>query len=424
MSAGMSKGGPAGPAGWPQLPDHLRWLAAQTQRQLAFGRGFPHPDGGSWYLDEAGRPDTSRPVHTWVTTRMLHVYSVGHLAGIPGCAPLARQALAGLTGRLHDDVHGGWFASVGPEGQRDDTKAAYPHVFVVFAAASACVAGLPGARALLDESLTVLDDHFWEEGPGLHLDSAGGDWSGISSYRGINANMHAVEALLSAADATGERLWRDRARRITDRVLTWAADNDWRIPEHFAADWTPLLDHHRDQPAHPFEPYGATVGHGLEWSRLALQVAAAGSEDTASDKGGAAHLVTGAARLFERAVADGWAADGADGFVYTTDWCGKPVVRQRMHWVVAEGICAAAALSSVTGDPAYEVWYRAWWDYAATHLIADNGSWQHELDPDNRPANSVWPGRPDLYHSFHATLLPRLPLAPTAPTAIARGLLR
>ena len=42
----------------------------------------------------------------------------------------------------------------------------------------------------------------------------------------------------------------------------------------------------------------------------------------------------------------------------------------------------------------------------------------------NAPADTVWPGRPDLYHSFHAVLLPRLPLAPTAAMALFRGLLR
>gem|GEM_PF-2566423 len=215
---------------WPEQVDHVAWLAVQTQRQLAFGQAFPHPAGGSWYLDDTGRPDTSRPVHTWVTARMLHVYCVGHLAGIPGCAPLARQALAGLTGPLHDDVHGGWFASVGPDGQRDETKGAYPHAFVVFASSSAAVADLPGARALLDDALTVFDERFWEPGPGLHSDSAVRDWSRGSPYRGVNANMHAVEALLAAADTTGDRHWRDRARRITETVLDWAAANDWRVP--------------------------------------------------------------------------------------------------------------------------------------------------------------------------------------------------
>ncbi|OFE15999.1 N-acylglucosamine 2-epimerase [Humibacillus sp. DSM 29435] len=402
---------------WIDQPDHRAWLRLQTRLQLHFARRFPHPDGGAWYLDDDGRPDEALPVHTWISARMLHVYSLGHLAGIPGCAPLAGRALDGLRGPLRDPVHGGWFASVGPGTERDDAKVGYAHAFVVFASASATVAGVPGARDVLDEALEVLDSRFWEEGPGLHRDSAVADWSVFSDYRGINANMHGVEALLSASDATGDARWRERAARVTETVLGWAAGNDWRIPEHFDAHWTPMMEHHRDEPNHPFEPYGATVGHGLEWSRLAVQVAASGV-------GRAGLLADGAVRLFDRAVSDGWAVDGADGFVYTTDWSGTPVVRQRMHWVVAEAISAAAALGAHTADPRYDGWYRTWWDYAATHLIADNGSWRHELDPQNRPAATVWPGRPDLYHSVHATMLPRLPLAPTAPTALARGLLR
>lgn len=406
------------PRPWLQQPDHLAWLRSQTAAQLRFGRGFPHPSGGAAWLDDHGRPDLSRPVHTWITARMLHVYGLGHLAGVPGCRPLAERALDGLTGELHDDEHGGWIASAGPDGQVDGTKAAYAHAFVVFSAATGSVAQVPGADALLTEALDVLDRRFWEEGPGMHLDSADRTWSTVSEYRGVNANMHAVEALLSASDATGDPLWRDRARRITERVLGWAAGNEWRIPEHFDSRWEPMPEHHRDQPDHPFEPYGATVGHGLEWARLALQVAAACGDGPTGD------LVDGARGLFDRAVVDGWHADGAPGFVYTTDWSGAPVVRQRMHWVLAEAISAAAALARATGDPVYDAWYRTWWDHAATYVVDDDGSWRHELDEVNAPAATVWPGRPDLYHSVHATLLPRLPLAPTAPTALRRGLLR
>ncbi|GIG29741.1 AGE family epimerase/isomerase [Cellulomonas marina] len=403
---------------WVDLPDHRAWLAGALADQLRSGRGFPAAGGGAHYLDDEGRPDLSRPVHTWVTARMAHVYGLGHLAGLPGTRALAAHALAGLRGPLHDAEHGGWYASVGPGDERDTTKAAYAHAFVVFASATGSVAGLPGARDLLDDALEVLDTRFWEDGPGLHLDAVSADWSQVSVYRGVNANMHSVEALLAAADATGDERWRRRAGRIAATVLGWAAGNDWRIPEHFDAEWQPQMEHHRDEPDHPFEPYGATVGHGLEWARLALHVRAALGDEAP------AGLLEGAQGLFERAVADGWAADGEDGFVYTTDWEGRPVVRQRMHWVLAEAVGAAAALGAVTGERRYEDWYRTWWDYASEHVVTPQGSWIHELDPQNRPAGTVWPGRPDLYHSVHAVLLQRLPLAPTAPTALAAGLLR
>lgn len=406
------------PSQWLAQPDHLAWLREQTRLQLRFGRHFVHPDGGAAYLDDEGHPDLTKPVCTWVTARMTHVYCLGHLAGVPGCKALATQAVDGLRGRLYDETNGGWFASVGPGEARDETKEAYAHAFVVFAASSATVAGVGGAAELLAEALETLDRRFWEDGPGLHADSAARDFSSMSDYRGVNANMHSVEALLSASDTTGDLRWLQRAARITSTVLGWAAEHDGRIPEHFDSQWTPLLEHHRDQPDHPFQPYGATVGHGLEWARLALHVRAALGESAPPT------LLSGAQQLFDRAVTDGWAVDGADGFAYTTNWSGAPVVRQRMHWVLAEAISAAAALHTATGEDRYEQWYRTWWDYAARHLVTDNGSWRHELDPANRPTGTVWPGRPDLYHSIHAVMLGRLPLAPSAPTAIAAGLLR
>src|SRR5215217_1490755 len=278
----MVSTGPTGstaPARWVDSPDHLAWLRDQVRLQLRFGARFPAAGGGAAYLDAAGRPDPTRPVHTWLTARMLHVYSLGHLAGIPGSRTLAEHALQGLLGPLSDTTHGGWYASTGPDDAKDESKGAYAHAFVVFAASSASVAGLPAARHLLDDALEVLDTHFWEEGPGLHLDSVSRDWSTVSSYRGVNANMHSVEALLAASDVTGDVRWRRRAGRITRSVLGWAGGNEWRIPEHFDDRWQVQLEHHRDQPDHPFEPYGATVGHGLEWSRLVLQLAAAEADE-------------------------------------------------------------------------------------------------------------------------------------------------
>jgi len=393
---------------------HLAVLDAECRRVLRFAEAARDPAGGFAYLDEDGRPDPARPVETYVCGRMTHVFALGRLLGIPGHDALARHGVAALTGLLRDREHDGWFAAVRPD---DEAKKAYEHAFVVLGASSAAVAGASGAADLLAAALAIQDRYFWREDDGMVVERWDRAWRTLEPYRGVNANMHTVEAYLAAADVTGDEVWRRRALRITERVVHgFARDNGWLLPEHFDEAWTPLPDYSRDQPAHPFRPYGVTIGHLLEWSRLALDVRAA--------LGAAAPdwLLPDAAALFGTALERGWAVDGADGFVYTIDWDGRPVVRERMHWVAAEALAAAATLYRVTGEQRYDAAYARTWAYAERYLIdRERGSWRHELDEHNRPAATVWPGKPDAYHVVQAVLVPRLPAAPTLATALARG---
>lgn len=406
---------------WIGSAAHHRWLEQETDRLLAFGRASRVAEGFGWLRDD-GTVDDARPTELWITCRMTHVYALGALLGRPGCAPLVDHGVAALTGAFHDDEHGGWFSAVGPDGPVDDGKAAYAHAFVVLAAASAVAAGRPAADELLADALDVSVRRFWQEDAGMVRESWDRAFTAEEPYRGVNANMHTVEAYLAAADVTGDDAWLVRALHITERVVHgFAREHAWRLPEHFDTDWTPLLHYNKESPAHPFRPYGATVGHWLEWARLALHVRAGLAQRglEAPD-----WLLADAAALFAAAAAEGWHADGAPGFVYTVDFAGRPVVRERMHWVLCEGIAAAAALHAATGDDAYDGWYRRWWDEAAAHVIDPvGGSWWHELGPDHRVSRTVWSGKPDLYHAVQATLVPRLPLAPVLALALARGLL-
>jgi sulfoquinovose isomerase len=409
-----------GSAGWLASPAHARWLEAEGDRLLEFGRSAAHPDGGFAWLSDDGSPQLDRPVELWITCRMTHVYSLGHLLGRPGSATLADHGVAALHGRFRDAAHGGWYAQVAADGPTVTGKTAYEHAFVVLAAASATAAGRPGGRALLDDALEVLLDPFWDDQHGMVVEEWDEGFTRLDGYRGVNANMHSVEALLSAADVLDDASLRARAERIVTRVVhDLARRNSWRIPEHFDADWTPRPEYNVDEPAHPFRPYGATIGHWLEWARLALHLRAGLG---ASAPG---WLLEDARELFDAATREGWAVDGADGFVYTVDWSGQPVVRERMHWVAAEATATAAALFAATGERSYVEWYETWWNYVADHLLdREHGSWRHELTPTNQPSSITWAGKPDTYHAFQATLLPRLPLAPTLASALARGLLR
>ncbi len=389
-------------------------LDAECNRLLDFGRYFPHPLGGAAWLDERGQPDLSRPVHTWITARMLHVYALGHLMGRPGDADLAAQALDGLAGRLRDGTNGGWVTSIDDADETPDEKACYTHAFVVLAASSGAVAGVSGSRDLLTEVLSVWDERFFDAEAGMFIDSWNRDFTQLDDYRGVNCNMHSVEALLAAADVTGGHPWRERALGIARRVvLEFAQPHSWRIPEHFTSRWEPRLEHNRDRPDDQFQPYGATGGHGLEWSRLLLHLEASLADPPD-------WLLPAAEALFDRAVVDCWAVDGADGFIYTTDWDGNAVVQDRFHWVVAEAIAAAAALHARTSDDRYSELATTWWAYAERYLFDRTyGSWHHQLNASNQVIDTVWPGKPDLYHAVQATVIPRLPLAPSVATALA-----
>jgi sulfoquinovose isomerase len=72
-----------------------------------------------------------------------------------------------------------------------------------------------------------------------------------------------------------------------------------------------------------------------------------------------------------------------------------------------------------TAEPEYEQYYRQFWAYIERYLIdRDDGSWHHQLGVDNLPNHSIWPGKPDLYHAYQATLLPMLPLHPSLASGV------
>ena len=106
--------------------------------------------------------------------------------------------MTGLTGRLRDSASGGWLTSIDAAGESLDEKACYTHAFVVLAASSGTVAELAGARDLLTEALEIWDRRFFDDDAGMFVDSWNRDFTHLADYRGVNGNMHAVEALLAA----------------------------------------------------------------------------------------------------------------------------------------------------------------------------------------------------------------------------------
>ena len=389
-------------------------LTDEGRRLLGFAAASVLEPAGFGWLDEEGTPVPGAPLPTYVAARMTHVFTLGAQLGAAGARATAEHGVRSLLTAYHDRVHGGWFESLQPgaTGPADSRKTAYTHAFVALAAGSAAAAGVTGARDLLDAVTGVLRTHFLDV-RGRVVEEYDEAFTACEPYRGANASMHMVEALLVLGDVQPGAGWHPLALGLAEHLVHGVArGHGYLLPEHFSPSWQPLPDYNTDRRDDPFRPYGCTPGHLLEWSRLLVQL-------EASVPGAPGWLLEDARALFDTAVRVGWQVDGRPGFVYTVDWEGRPVVRTRMHWVVAEAIGAAAALHRRTGEEGYRRWYDEWWRYAVDRLVdLEHGSWHHELDATNRPAATVWCGKPDVYHAFQATLLPRLPLAPAAAVAL------
>lgn len=385
-------------------------------------------------MNADGEVDPGAPVELWINCRMTHVFALAQMYGIPATKELVDHGIKSLERYFRDPVYGGWYSSIEPVPGADgcgvpinDRKQAYAQAFVILAASSAVAAGHKDARPLLDQALVEQSEHWQDDGLPLVVESWDRAFTERENYRGVNANMHTVEALLAAGDVLGDSSLTERATQILAFVSEQAAEHDWRIPEHYDISWTVDRNYNADQPADPFRPFGVTPGHSLEFARLMLHADASRRLRGLPE---APWLREAAERLGEAAVADGWDVDGEPGFVYTTDFDGVPVVHERMHWVACEGVGLAAVLSSVLEDSGRDddaaQWSRRgqqWWDYTRQYLVESPGKWTHELNAANEPSGGTWGGKPDVYHAAQMSLLPRLPAAPAFAEALREGLL-
>ncbi len=383
---------------------HLEWVRAHRESLLDFYQpGVRLRTGGFAYVDNDGTALPQMGAQLWLGARMLHVFSIAHMLGRPGADDLVEHGLDFYAdGAGRDAQFGGWFATVGGD-QPSDRKELYGQAHVLLAASSAYTAGFERAGNMIDEALDIVERRYWREAEGRCVEAYDRTFTELDTYRGQNANMHLTEALLAAYEATGESILLERASRIAWNIAGRATNDGvgaWRLPEHFSEDWEDLLDYNRDDPRHPFRPYGSQPGHWLEWSKLLMQLKGQGVDEP--------WIVPAARNLFTGSFKDAWMPNG--GFVYTMDWNGAVVVPEKFFWEPPEGLGAAHYLFLHSGEQEFADAYRTIWRYCDAHFIDhQGGSWFPELDADNRPVVHTWLGKPDLYHAFQATLYAEMP---------------
>jgi mannose/cellobiose epimerase-like protein (N-acyl-D-glucosamine 2-epimerase family) len=402
--------GPLGPR-FVACTAHRLWLLNQAQRLFdLFGRGSVNPAGGFYVLADDGSPlpVSLRQIHE--TCRMIHCFAIGHQMGLPGADAIVDHGMRWLWAGHRDNAQGGYFWGVDDSGPVNPLKQAYGHAFVILAASSAKVIGHPDADRLLADVEGVLMQRFWDDTAGATTEEYAADWQPLGDYRGQNSNMHLTESLMAAFEAFGQ----DRFLHMAERIATLFIDRHaraagWRVPEHYAADWTVDLGYEGDP---MFRPAGTTPGHALEWSRLLVQLWELGGRTKP-------WLLEAAQGLFHKTTAIGWDAR-TGGFYYTLGWDDRPARSDRYWWPCAEGIGAAAVLATVCPeDPSYELWYRRIWGFVDAHMIDHrHGGWFAEIDDNLNRVSTVFVGKPDIYHALQACLIPLLP----ANGSITRGL--
>ncbi len=388
---------------WSGRPDHRAWLAARADDLLdLFGARTIDPDGGFFELDRTGalwRERTVRPIHA--AARMVHCFAIATQMGRPAAPEIVDHGMEFLWKHHRDAQRGGYLWSVDDSGPADATKQGYGHAFVLLAASSAMTVGHPLAGPMLADISEILDTRFWEPRHGAIAEEFSEDWAPVPGYRGQNSNMHLTEALMAAFEATGERLYLERAESIADLLIRRAAAGaGWRVPEHFTEDWVLDPDYAGNE---MFRPSGTTPGHWLEWSRLLLQLWVAGGRRLD-------WLPAASRALFERSMALGWDPVHG-GFFYTLDWQDRPRQRLKLWWPLCEGAGAAHYLNELVPDAAHEQAYRRIWGVIArAFLDREHGGWHEECTEDLRPSFTLFPGKGDVYHALQACLIPLRPV--------------
>ena len=170
-------------------------LAAETRPSTGLRGGLRAGTGRRVRVAarQDGTLDVEAPRELWINTRMTYVFALarGVLRKVEWGLAALRDVLSRRELRR--------VARVGGTGQQARVRTRL----------RGARGGDGGRRGLLGEALEVLETRFWDEEAGALVDVWSRDWSSLEPYRGANANMHGVEAMLAHR---GPALARARAR--------------------------------------------------------------------------------------------------------------------------------------------------------------------------------------------------------------------
>ncbi|MFB6290375.1 MAG: AGE family epimerase/isomerase [Candidatus Bipolaricaulia bacterium] len=315
------------------------------------------------------------------TTRFILNFSFGNLiTDSDRYSEYLQHGLEFLIESHKDEKNGGYHQTIEKDVPQKSRKKMYGQAFVLCALSNAYKAGFTGVEKHIDEIFELTDEHFWESEHKLYAAEATNDFSRILPYRGQNCNMHMVEALLAAYEATGKEKYLNRAYKVAKKiVIELSRQSDGKIWEHYNTDWKMEPDYNKEDPNNLYRPYGFLPGHFTEWSKLLLILKRYRPDSWELDR---------SKSLFKKAIKYGWDEENR-GLNYTFDFNGAVLNDDKYYWVHAETIAAAYLLWHETGQDSYLNWYKKIWDYSCEHLVDDRyGGWYRLVNNKGEPLSN------------------------------------
>lgn len=381
---------------------------------------------GFAFLRADGHVDLGRPLDARISARMTHVFALAQMRGIEGAAHLVDHGLAALTGPLRGPG-GSWYSEVVPTSETSATPvprsvlSQRAQSAMIGAAAAALMAGHAEAGTLLADLETDQDRRWWDPNVGAVREEIDPATGARSPLRRLSTNLDTAQSYLAAWEATGNRVWFDRARSIMRLVGEIAARSGFALPDLFDEEWRPLPPTSDQPPLELIRPADTLPGLGFKAARLIGQIHAI---LTHMGETPGPWMLDTAVSLYECAHADGWTDDGVGGIVYTLDATGVIVAPERMHWVVCEAASAARVLAELVDPDRVEdmaVDYARAVAWADSHARAGVGRWIHEIAPDGSVSMRVWEGRPDALTAARMLARGAAPIYLTVTGATARA---
>jgi len=334
-------------------------------------------------VDRKGNPRVGSDKFLIMNARMIWTLAVAHEYGIKdkGYLELAGKGVKFLTSKMWDDVNGGFYMTVKPDGTPSDTrKFTYSQGFVIYALAEyARVAHDKDALHWAEKTYETLRVKAGDGDLGFHEDFDQ-QWhplpdslgvGGVKSGKTLNTHMHMMETLTALADADPK--YKGELARVTDLLLAKVIDHEHGCAmEPFDRDWHPIPDGKGRM--------STFYGHNVEMAWLLADAWRALGRDRSKIK-------TVYCGLIDNALKYGY--DNERGGIAGVGPYDKPVVddprytgdvRQKEWWEQAEAMVAFTEAYEWTHEPRYLTALEKQWGWIWKHQIDhEDGDWFTEV---------------------------------------------